>query len=207
LTHFFDPPKKWANLADCGDFPCTGPKNTLFSFTNIKWTGIGESKDAKFAREDFTLIPTIPTYTENFPDCEKMESINGHICSNNDMGILVWESQDPDSIDRSIQPILIRMNEDEATFNKLNSYMDHNCDSFYNSQQRISRFPGLVYAPAHTAETGPMKYEVFMTGTPPKKMRWRLDTKNPPHGVSIKIAYPSALARSVLVDGEEVPYN
>jgi hypothetical protein len=92
LTHFFDPPKKWANLADCGDFPCTGPKNTLFSFTNIKWTGIGESKDAKFAREDFTLIPTIPTYTENFPDCEKMESINGHICSNNDMGILVWES-------------------------------------------------------------------------------------------------------------------
>jgi len=24
--------------------------------------------------------------------------------------------------------------------------MDHNCDSFYNSQQRISRFPGLVWS-------------------------------------------------------------
>jgi len=133
MTEFFDPPKKWANLADCGDFPCTGPKNTLFSFTNIKWTNVPTSEDAKFVKEDFTLIPTIETYTENFPDCEKMESINGHICTNNDMGILVWESQDPDSIDRSIQPILIRMDENEATFNKLNSYMDHNCDSFYNS--------------------------------------------------------------------------
>jgi hypothetical protein len=59
MTYFFEPPEKWANLADCGDFPCTGPKNTIFSFTNIKWTGLqGEN-----ALEDFTLIPTIPGYT------------------------------------------------------------------------------------------------------------------------------------------------
>jgi len=52
-----------------------------------------------------------------------------------------------------------------------------------------------------------MRYEVEMTGTPPKKMRWRLDTKNPAAGVEIKILFPSALARSVLVNGEEIPYN
>jgi hypothetical protein len=46
-----------------------------------------------------------------------------------------------------------------------------------------------------------------MTGTPPKKMRWRLDTKNEPNGVYINIAFPSALARAALVDDEEVPYN
>jgi hypothetical protein len=80
--------------------------------------------------------------------------------------------------------------------------MDHNCDSFYNSQQRISRFPGLVYAPEQMK-----KYEVVMTGTPPKKMRWRLDTKNESHGVHIMLKFPSALARSVLVDGDEIPYN
>jgi len=39
MTFFFEPPKAWANLADCGDYPCTGPKNTIFSFKNIKWTG------------------------------------------------------------------------------------------------------------------------------------------------------------------------
>lgn len=32
LTWFFDPPLSWANPADCGDFPCTGPKNTFMSF-------------------------------------------------------------------------------------------------------------------------------------------------------------------------------
>lgn len=32
MTHFFEPPDAWANPADCGDFPCTGPKNTIFFF-------------------------------------------------------------------------------------------------------------------------------------------------------------------------------
>jgi hypothetical protein len=43
MTYFFEPPQAWANLADCGDFPCTGPKNTIFSFKNIVWTGEGDS--------------------------------------------------------------------------------------------------------------------------------------------------------------------
>jgi hypothetical protein len=102
--------------------------------------------------------------------------------------------------------------------NKLNSYMDHNCDSFYNSQQRISRFPGLVYAPPKAADGTIKKYEVVMTGTPPKKMRWRLDTSEPAagldredpaswRGVHVMIKFPSALARAITVYGEEVPYN
>lgn len=62
------------------------------SFTNIKWTGNKGRRLQDNALENFNLIPTIPTYTENFPDCTKMDSINGHICTNNDMGILVWES-------------------------------------------------------------------------------------------------------------------
>lgn len=135
----------WANLADCGDYPCTGPKNTIFAFTNIQW--INSPSESEFTLENFSLIPTIDDYTQYFPDCVAMPSINGHQCTNNDIGILVWESLDSDSIDRSIQPIYINFNEEEAKFNKLNSYMDHNCDSFYNSQQRISRFPGLIYAP------------------------------------------------------------
>lgn len=86
--------------------------------------------------------------------------------------------------------------------------MDHNCDSFYNSQQRISRFPGLVYTgKKDLAEGELLRYEVVMTGTPPKKMRWRLDTEIPENGFTVKVLFPSALARAVLVDGEEVPYN
>jgi len=30
LAHFDDPNPAWANLADCGEFPCTGPHNILY---------------------------------------------------------------------------------------------------------------------------------------------------------------------------------
>jgi len=69
--------------------------------------------------------------------------------------------------------------------------MDHNCDSFYNSQQRFSRFPGLVYA-GPVVDDKPMKYEVFMTGTPPKKMRWKLDIPDKKAGIMVQINFPSA---------------
>jgi len=115
ITFFFNPPEGWGNLNDCGlecdlegvcvPFPCTGPKNTIFSFKNIKWTNGSENEPN--ALKDFSLIPHIATYTDQFPDCTKYDKINGHICQNNDLGILVWESQDPDSIDRSIQPIFL----------------------------------------------------------------------------------------------------
>jgi len=101
ITFFFDPPQTWANLADCGDFPCTGPKNTIFNFKDIKWTGTSPAD----AETDFSLIPHVKDYTDQFSGCKKMDSINGHICTGEDakrLGILVWESQDPDSIDRSI---------------------------------------------------------------------------------------------------------
>jgi len=39
LAWFFDPPEKWANLADCGTWPCSGPKNTLMTFKNTEWIG------------------------------------------------------------------------------------------------------------------------------------------------------------------------
>merc|ERR1712224_456688 len=32
LGYFYDPPKGWAIIKDCGAWPCTAPKNTLFSF-------------------------------------------------------------------------------------------------------------------------------------------------------------------------------
>jgi len=62
LTYFFEPPQAWANLADCGDYPCTGPKNTIFAFTNIQW--INSPSESEFTLENFSLIPTIPGYTD-----------------------------------------------------------------------------------------------------------------------------------------------
>jgi len=52
--------------------------------------------------------------------------------------------------------------------NKLNSYMDHMWDGFYTGQVRLSRFPSILEASAGSV------YEITMTGTPPKKMKFNL---------------------------------
>jgi hypothetical protein len=36
---FFEPPQKWAVIDDCGAFPCTGPKNTIFHMKNTQFKG------------------------------------------------------------------------------------------------------------------------------------------------------------------------
>jgi hypothetical protein len=37
--YFRDPSKRWANLKDCGEFPCTAPWNVLLGFTGSKFSG------------------------------------------------------------------------------------------------------------------------------------------------------------------------
>lgn len=34
-----DPPSGWATLDDCGEFPCTAPKNVLIRFEQTTYTG------------------------------------------------------------------------------------------------------------------------------------------------------------------------
>lgn len=54
-----------------------------------------------------------------------------------------------------------------------------------------------------------------MTGTPAKRMRWKLDTTKPKSGVTVRIYYPSAESRSVKYvyghgeygAGEIIPYT
>jgi len=32
LANFIDPLEGWVNIADCGNFPCSAPKNIIFKF-------------------------------------------------------------------------------------------------------------------------------------------------------------------------------
>jgi len=43
LANVFEPPQKWANLDDCGIYPCTAPKNVLMNFFNTSFVGITPS--------------------------------------------------------------------------------------------------------------------------------------------------------------------
>jgi len=39
IAHFENPDPGWANLDDCGQFPCTAPNNILMTFTNTRYSG------------------------------------------------------------------------------------------------------------------------------------------------------------------------
>jgi len=57
--------------------------------------------------------------------------MNAYICQADKLGILLFESEDDDKLDRSMQPIYVAKQETEMS-NKLNSMMDHVWDGFYS---------------------------------------------------------------------------
>jgi len=76
--------------------------------------------------------------------CKKQAAWNGMFCDNNrELAILLFESLDGDTWDRSVQPVKIKSLSSEYT-NTLNSMMDHVWDGFYSGQLRLSRFPALI---------------------------------------------------------------
>lgn len=57
--------------------------------------------------------------------------MNAYICKSPSLGVLLFESGDADTEDRSMQPVYISLN-GTAMANKLNSMMDHVWDGFYS---------------------------------------------------------------------------
>ena len=114
--------------------------------------------------------------------------MNGYVCINNKLGVLLFESQDADNMDRSMQPIYVEK-EGTKMSNKLNAFMDHGWDGFYTSQMRLQRFPSIIQG-----EKGDV-YTLNFTGSPAKRMRFVLRSLNELTGMTIRIFYPSSESR------------
>jgi hypothetical protein len=123
--------------------------------------------------------------------------------------MLLFESEDADNRDRSMQPIYVQQitpdtkknSSDLGMNSKLNSFMDHVWDGFYSGQLRESRFPAVVYAPKGSV------YNITFSGSPAKKMRFELKSLDTRSGMTIRIAYPSAESRKVLKNGAVIDMN
>jgi hypothetical protein len=115
-----DPNPGWANLADCGNFPCTGPKNTLYKFTNNKYIGVAPVPE-KYP--NFLVVADTSGYTTKFEGCTKKKDWNALLCvENQNIGILLFESLDPDNMDRNIAPVYVTNFDDSEMKNKINSF-------------------------------------------------------------------------------------
>lgn len=81
--------------------------------------------------KDFEIIADNDGFAPGQKSCKKYEKMNAYICNNKNLGILLFESNDDDWKDRSLQPIYVQ--ERGTTYrNKLNSMMDHVWDGFYS---------------------------------------------------------------------------
>ena len=72
--------------------------------------------------------------------------MNAYVCQNDELGMLMMESQDADKYDRNLAPVFVGKEGSDIN-NTLNTFMDHIWDGFYTSQTRLSAWPSLVLAP------------------------------------------------------------
>jgi hypothetical protein len=125
--------------------------------------------------------------------------MNAWWCNNKKLGLLIFESNDEDRMDRSMQPIYYQRKTNTGLYsNKLNAFMDHVWDGFYTGQKREQRFPGLIEVDAIDSVNN--EIEIVFTGSPAKVMTFEILSNNE-IGSKIKIAYPSALSRNLVKDG------
>lgn len=196
MIFMYDPPEKWAILDDCGDFTCTAPKNVLASFQGTKFDGVGP----RWATADFQLISNNSGISPYIEGCTGDKWMNVYVCEAEKLGILLFESQDEDKLDRSMQPIFVQREGTEQN-NVINAMMDHVWDGFYSGQKRLQRFPILIQA-----ERGSV-YDLKMTGTPAKEMLFTLRSQVASAGSTIRISYPGAESRAIYVDGNLIQSN
>ena len=79
--------------------------------------------------------------------------------------------------------------------------MDHMWDGFYAGQIHLSRFSILMDAEPKSI------WNVTMSGSPPKNLRFKLTSLSKVASAIIRIPYPGAESRSVLKDDKIIEYN
>lgn len=129
LAYLEEPTDGWANLSDCGDFPCTGPLNTFLYLEDATFSG---DVTPTITLSGQYILPNNPGFSPFFDGCVFQETMNSYICSSvmEEFGMLIFESLDDDSWDRSLQPIYMVQDGTEEN-NILNSFMDKVWDGFY----------------------------------------------------------------------------
>jgi hypothetical protein len=166
FAFIFSPPIRWAVIDDCGLFPCTGPKNILVKFSNVRFTG--QTTPATVS-STFQIAGNNPSALSAVSGCSFVSAWNAYSCTNQNLGVLLFESLDDDKTKRTVSPIVLRNNATGFN-NSLNTMMDHVWDGFYTGQIRLSRFPAVVEANKD--------YEILYTGTPPASQRFDLISEN-----------------------------
>lgn len=92
------PNPAWANIKDCGNFPCTAPNNWVLAFTGSRFYGVTPSNTAA----DFVLVPDDETVGGTYSPCQHKPDQQAYVCQMRNIGLLMFESLDEDAWDRAV---------------------------------------------------------------------------------------------------------
>ena len=194
---FGSPSPGWANLSDCGIFTCTGLYNVLVEMEGTKFSGIPSVFGVK-PNFQVTAHNKESISVQDVANCEKVDDWNAWKCDNSNLGVLLFESQDGDRMDRSSQPLYLQDLDDDGNGfnNRLNAYMDTCWDGAYTCQKREQRFPTFLDISRN--------YTIEYTGTPPQKQKFSLYSDSSHPGTLITIRYPDAGAYKIYNEMQEL---
>lgn len=115
----------------------------MLKFSGTQFTGVTRPVNAG---QSFTITSDVPSAFNSYGSCNKITNWNAAYCTgSDDLGVLLFESLDADTSDRTIQPMKLTSLENNYSYeNTVNSMMDHVWDGFYTGQLRLSRFPMQV---------------------------------------------------------------
>lgn len=198
FVYMFQPPDSWITVRQCGSFPCTGPLNTAINFFRTSFEG---NRDTASSR-NFQIIPNNPALAEQFDSCEWMPTWNGYHCSEEDYGVLHFESNDDDAGKRNIYPVTVSPITDEygleidySLSNVLNQFREHTCNGIYPGLFRLGRFAALVGLNRY--------YNIEFTGSVPQEMKFKLQSDK--DGIRVQLRYDFKNSFAVLINDEIMP--
>lgn len=198
-----DPPTDWAKPEFCGDWPCTGPSNAVYTFkdavfsSNDGVTALPTFWTASTTKYSFQLVSDFTQAASTYANCKTNDKWNAWLCADPaqtavpQIGHLVFESLDNDFETRNMQPVVITNT--KGYKNVINSFMDHTFNGVDTQHKRLSRFVSQVEMN--------QSYTLTFTGNPFKNGRYMMKADSQAKGILVKVPYPEAGAYSVKVDG------
>ncbi|CAF0939901.1 unnamed protein product, partial [Brachionus calyciflorus] len=196
------------NPSDCVDMDCDGFKKnlltdqdgtflgspgTVISQSEFEWgsqqRGIGDfriPKDALLAVNG-SMLPISSLYSNlgivrEEDKCSYKSAWQAYECNDINHKMLLIESMDPDTESRRLSPVAIIS--DNKYLDLINGPQDHGWCFGYTCQKRVSSFMAIV--------AGSRSYDIFLSSSPPKQLRFRLINSDPNFKIRISMCYFSS---------------
>ena len=181
------------NLLTDADGSFLGSIGSVISQSEYQWgsqsRGLGDFRIPALALADSqgqqlspSAIYTYPGIVRDEKLCSYRSGWQAYECHGLNYAMLIIESMDNDTETRRLSPVAIVS--DNGYLDLINGPQDHGWCFGYTCQKRISTFFALV--------ASNKSYDVYLTGTPPNQLRFRIIQSNSNFKIRLSMSYTTS---------------